>query len=61
MRTFLYTAKTPLEALRKATLELGDDCILIETKEISRNTPNKETIYKVLIGVKEEFISNKEK
>jgi len=61
MKTFKYTAKTPLEALRKATLELGDDCILIDTKEILTNTPNKETIYEVLIGVKEEFISKKEK
>lgn len=61
MKTFKYTAKTPLEALKKATLELGDDCILIETKEISINTPNKETIYEVLIGVDEEFISKKEK
>jgi len=61
MKTFTYTAKTPLEALKKATLELGDDCILIETKEISINTSNKETIYEVLIGVGEEFISKKEK
>lgn len=61
MRTFKYTAKTPLEALKKATLELGDDCMLIDTKEILIKTPNKEIIYEVLIGVDEEFISKKEK
>lgn len=61
MRTFRYTAKTPLEALKKATLELGEDCILIETKEISINTPNKETVYEILVSVNEKSISKKEK
>jgi len=60
MRTFKYTAKTPLEALRKATLELGDDCILIETREILTETPAKEIIYEVVIGISKELISKKE-
>lgn len=33
MKTFKFTGITPLEALAKATSELGGDCIFIDTKK----------------------------
>jgi len=61
MKTFIFRANTPLEALKKATLELGEDCILIETKEILTETPAKEIIYEIVIGISKELISEKNK
>jgi len=48
MKIVTFRGKTPSEALKKARLELGDNGILLETKEV-----HKGTLYEVVIGIEE--------
>ena len=37
MKILTFTGNTPSEALKKAKTEIGDDGMLIETREIQKN------------------------
>ncbi|MDD2790097.1 MAG: flagellar biosynthesis protein FlhF [Sulfurimonas sp.] len=54
MKILTFTGKTPSEALKKAKLEIGDDGMLIETKQIQKKTLNREAVYEIVIGIDEE-------
>jgi flagellar biosynthesis protein FlhF len=54
MKILTFTGRTPSEALKKAKLEIGDDGMLIETKEIQKKTLNREAVYEIVIGIDEE-------
>jgi flagellar biosynthesis protein FlhF len=54
MKILTFTGRTPSEALKKAKLEIGDDGMLIETKEIQKKTINREAVYEIVIGIDEE-------
>ena len=53
MKILTYTGRTPSEALKKAKLEVGDDGMLIETKEIRKKALGKEALYEIVIGIDE--------
>ena len=48
MKTFVFRGKSPSEALKKAMLEIGDDGVLLETKEIE-----KDSLYEVVTGIRD--------
>ncbi len=54
MKILTFTGKTPSEALKKAKLEIGDDGLLIETREIQKKALGKEPLYEIVIGIDEE-------
>ncbi len=51
MKILTFTGRTPSEALKKAKLEIGDDGMLIETREIRKKALGKEALYEIVIGI----------
>ncbi len=56
MKILTFTGRTPSEALKKAKMKIGDEGILIETKEIQKKTLGKEALYEIVIGIDEEMM-----
>ncbi len=54
MKILTFSGRTPSEALKKAKLEIGDEGMLIETREIQKKALGKEPLYEIVIGVDEE-------
>ena len=54
MKMLTFTGKSPSEALKKARMELGDEGMLIETREIRKKSLGREGLYEIVIGVDEE-------
>ena len=53
MKILTFTGKTPAEALKKAKQEIGDDGLLIETRELKKAGLGKEALYEIVIGIDE--------
>ncbi len=53
MKILTFTGQTPSEALKKAKLEIGDEGMLIETREIQKKGLGKPAIYEIIIGIEE--------
>jgi len=53
MKILTFTGKTPSEALKRAKIEIGDDGMLIETREIQKKALGKEALYEIVIGIEE--------
>ena len=51
MKILTFTGRTPTEALKKAKTEIGDDGMLIETKEIRKKALGREALYEIVIGI----------
>ncbi len=51
MKILTFTGRTPSEALKKAKLEVGDDGMLIETREIRKKALGREPLYEIVIGI----------
>lgn len=56
MRIMTFSGKSPSEALKKARIEVGDEGMLIETREIQKKALGKEPLYEIVIGLEEEDI-----
>ena len=56
MKILTFTGRTPSEALKKAKMEVGDDGMLIETKEIRKKALGKEALYEIVIGVDDDTV-----
>lgn len=52
MKILTFTGSSPSEALKKAKMEIGDEGMLIETREIQKKALGKQPLYEILIGVK---------
>ncbi|MBN2782860.1 MAG: flagellar biosynthesis protein FlhF [Campylobacterales bacterium] len=63
MKILTFTGSTPSQALKKAKMAIGDDGMLIETREIQKKALGREPIYEIVIGIDEKKIpkSYKEK
>jgi flagellar biosynthesis protein FlhF len=57
MKILTFSGSTPAEALKKAQLEVGEDAMLIETREIQKKSLGKSALYEIVVGVEEEFLS----
>jgi len=53
MKILTFTGKTPSEALKKAKMEIGDEGMLIETKEIQKKALGRSGLYEIVIGIDE--------
>ena len=53
MKILTFTGKTPSEALKKAKMEIGDEGMLIETKEIQKKALGRTALYEIVIGIDE--------
>jgi flagellar biosynthesis protein FlhF len=54
VKILTFTGKSPSEALKKAKLEIGDDGMLIETREIHKKGLGREPLYEIVIGIEED-------
>ncbi len=48
MKILTFTGRTPSEALKKAKLEIGDEGMLIETREVQKKGLGKPAIYEIV-------------
>jgi len=53
MKILTFSGSTPAEALKKAQLEVGEDAMLIETREIQKKSLGKNALYEIVVGVEE--------
>ena len=53
MKILTFTGRSPSEALKKARVEVGDDGMLIETREIQKKALGREPLYEIVIGIEE--------
>ena len=53
MKILTFSGATPAEALRKAQLEVGEDAMLIETRELQKKALGKSALYEIVVGVEE--------
>jgi len=58
MKILTFTGKTPSEALKKAKMEIGNEGMLIETKEIQKKALGREALYEIVIGIDESELSS---
>ncbi|WP_297439844.1 flagellar biosynthesis protein FlhF [Sulfurimonas sp.] len=56
MKILTFTGRTPSEALKKAKMEIGDEGMLIETKEIQKKALGREALYEIVIGIDESML-----
>jgi len=56
MKILTFTGKSPSEALKKAKLEIGDEGMLIETREVQKKALGKEAIYEIVIGIEDDML-----
>lgn len=53
MKIFTFTGTTPAEALKKAKMEVGDEGMLIETRELKKQGLGQDGLYEIVIGIEE--------
>jgi len=58
MKILTFTGKTPSEALKKAKMEIGDEGMLIETREVQKKALGRDGLYEIVIGIEESDIPN---
>jgi len=56
MKILTFTGRTPSEALKKAKMEIGDEGMLIETKEVRKKALGREALYEIVIGIDENML-----
>ncbi|SFV66872.1 Flagellar biosynthesis protein FlhF [hydrothermal vent metagenome] len=63
MKILTFTGTSPAEALKKAKMEIGDDGVIIDTKEIQKKALGRAPLYELVIGINEKDLppSYKEK
>lgn len=53
MKILTFSGETPAVALKKAQLEVGEDAMLIETREIQKKSMGKGGLYEIVVGIEE--------
>jgi len=53
MKILTFTGQTPSEALKKAKLAIGDEGMLIETREVQKKALGRPAIYEIVVGIEE--------
>lgn len=56
MKILTFSGSTPAEALQKAQLEVGEDAMLIETRELQKKALGKTALYEIVVGIDEDRI-----
>ena len=58
MKILTFSGKTPTEALKKAQEAVGEDAMLIETREIQKKALGKEPLYEIIVAIDEKAMKN---
>lgn len=53
MKILTFSGKSPSEALKKAKVEIGDEGMLIETREVRKKALGRDGLYEIVIGIDE--------
>jgi len=53
MKILTFSGSTPTEALKKARLTVGEDAMLIETRELQKKSLGKPALYEIVVGIDE--------
>jgi flagellar biosynthesis protein FlhF len=56
MKILTFSGRSPSEALKKAKLEVGDEGMLIETREVQKKALGREAIYEIVIGIEDDML-----
>ncbi len=56
MKILTFSGKSPADALKKAQMQVGEEAMLIETKEIQKKALGREALYEIIVGIEEERI-----
>jgi flagellar biosynthesis protein FlhF len=56
MKILTFSGSTPAEALQKAQEEVGEEAMLIETRELQKKALGKMPLYEIIVGIEEEKI-----
>jgi len=56
MKILTFTGRTPSEALKKAKMEIGDEGMLIETREVQKKALGRDAIYEIVIGIDDNML-----
>ncbi|WP_304546485.1 flagellar biosynthesis protein FlhF [Sulfurimonas microaerophilic] len=56
MKMLTFTGKSPSEALKKAKMEIGDEGMLIETRELRKKALGRDGLYEIVIGVDDDMV-----
>ncbi|MEA1920485.1 MAG: flagellar biosynthesis protein FlhF [Campylobacterota bacterium] len=56
MKVLTFSGSTPAEALKKAQEAVGDDAMLIETRQLQKKSLGQSALYEIVIGVDENTI-----
>jgi len=59
VKILTFSGATPAEALKKAQIEVGEEAMLIETKELRKKALGKPALYEIVVGIEEEDIPAK--
>lgn len=57
MQTFTFTGETPAEALKKVRDELGDDAMILKTREVRKKSLNQNALYELVVGIESPIAS----
>ena len=57
MKILTFSGSSPTEALKKAQLAVGEDAMLIETRELQKKSLGKKPLYEIVVGVDEKKIN----
>ena len=53
MKVLTFSGTTPAEALKKAQEAVGDDAMLIETRQLQKKSLGQSALYEIVIGIDE--------
>lgn len=56
MKMLTFTGKSPSEALKKAKIEIGDEGMLIETRELRKKAFGRDGLYEIVVGVDDDMV-----
>ncbi len=54
MKVLTFNGSSPAEALKKAQLAVGEDAMLIETKEVRKKSLTQTALYEIIVGIDDE-------
>ncbi len=61
MKILTFSGKSPTEALKKAQAAVGEDAMLIETRELQKKGFGKEPLYEIVVAIDEKEMSSASK
>jgi len=54
MKILTFSGATPAEALKRAQEEVGEEAMLIETRELQKKALGKSALYEIVVGIEED-------